>query len=160
MNRMPRRLPGHAFRRTPMSAEHDEAGRTPWQRFASTPLGAFVRTETGSAALLVAAIAAALAWYAVDSASYEQFWTMPLSLQLDRASLSLDLRGWVNSGLMVFFFLVVGLEARRALDVGELRVPTRTVLPALAGLAGMAAGALTFVAVTAGTDATGGWGVA
>jgi Na+/H+ antiporter NhaA len=62
-----------------------------------------------------------------------------LSIDLGGHGLSLDLRGWVNSGLMAFFFFVVGLEARREFDLGELRERRRFALPLLAGLGGAAA---------------------
>ena len=51
--------------------------------------------------------------------------------------IAMDLREFVNSGLMALFFLVVGLEARREWDMGELRVRSRVALPFLAGLGGM-----------------------
>ncbi|GAA4360520.1 Na+/H+ antiporter NhaA [Angustibacter luteus] len=133
---------------------------TPWLTVRNTPVREFIRTETGSAALLVAAIAAALGWVAMMPAAYESFWSTRIAFSIGDAEIAQDLRGWVNTGLMTFFFLVIGLEARRALDIGELRARSRTVLPVLAGLAGMAAAAGVFLVVTAGTDATHGWGVA
>ena len=51
--------------------------------------------------------------------------------------MDLDLRQFVNSGLMALFFLVVGLEARREFDMGELQVRSRVALPLLAGLGDM-----------------------
>jgi Na+/H+ antiporter NhaA len=143
-----------------MSSDDTTDRTTPWRWFRDTPVREFVRTETGSAALLVAAIVVALVWVAMWPTGYERFWTTPLSVSLDEKTLGLDLRGWVNSGLMTFFFLVIGLEARRALDIGELRARSRTVLPVVAGLAGMAFGAATYLAVNAGTSGAHGWGVA
>ena len=49
----------------------------------------------------------------------------------------MDLRHWVNQGLMTFFFLVVGLEAKREIDVGELRDRRRLAPPLVAALGGM-----------------------
>jgi len=74
--------------------------------------------------------------------------------------IAMDLRGWVNSGLMTFFFFVIGLEARRGLDVGELRERPRVVLPLVAGLSGMAGAVATYLAITAGRPSAHGWGVA
>lgn len=71
-----------------------------------------------------------------------------------------DLRDWVNSGLMTFFFLVIGLEARRELDLGELRERRRFLLPLVVGVLGMAVPVLVYLAVTAGSGAGHGWGVA
>jgi Na+/H+ antiporter NhaA len=50
----------------------------------------------------------------------------------------MDVRGWINNGLMRFFFLVVGLEAHREFDIGEFRERPGIILPVLAGLGGMA----------------------
>ena len=81
----------------------------------------FLQTETGSAAVLLAAAVAALVWANVDPASYERVWTTTLSITIGGAGISQSLRGWINTGLMAFFFFVIGLEARREFDLGELR---------------------------------------
>jgi Na+/H+ antiporter NhaA len=66
----------------------------------------------------------------------------------------------VNSGLMTFFFFVVGLEARREFDLGELRERRRFALPMLAGIGGMAAAVAIYLAFNAGRSSAGGWGIA
>ncbi len=96
-----------------------------------------MRTETGSAAVLVAMTVAALVWINISASSYEAVWGARLSVRLAGAGVSLDLREWVNSGLMTFFFFVFGLEARREFDMGELRQRRRLALPVLAGLGGL-----------------------
>src|SRR3989440_10277377 len=114
-------------------------GRTAWARNLAAPVRDFLSTETGSAAVLLAATVAALAW--ANSPwpdSYESVWTTKLSISLGSADLSMDLRHWVNEGLMTFFFLVVGLEAKRELDLGELRERSRVAIPIVAALGGMA----------------------
>jgi Na+/H+ antiporter NhaA len=136
------------------------SGRTAWARSAQTPLRNFLRTETGGAAVLLAATIAALAWANIDSASYHRVWTTILSIQFGSAGIALDLRGWVNSGLMTIFFLVVGLEARREFDLGELRERRRFALPLLAGLAGMGAAIGVYLAFNGGRSSAGGWGIA
>jgi len=135
------------------------SGRTPWTQRLRTPIASFLRAEAGSAAVLVAAIVAALVWVNVDSDSYETFWSTQLSIRLGDASVSLDLRQWVNSGLMTFFFFVVGLEARREFDLGELRERRRFVLPLVAGLCGMLVPALIYLAINAGKPSATAWGV-
>jgi Na+/H+ antiporter NhaA len=72
----------------------------------------------------------------------------------------MDLHTFVNSGLMAFFFFVVGLEARREFDMGELRVRSRLTLPFLVGLGGMIAPACIFVAFNAGRSTQHDWGMA
>jgi Na+/H+ antiporter NhaA len=120
----------------------------------------FLRTETGSAAVLLAATVAALAWVNIDSPSYESFWRTRVSLRAGTAGVSLDLHDWVNSGLMAFFFLVAGLEARREFDMGELRQRRRLALPLLAGVGGMIVPIGIYLAVNAGRPSAAGWGVA
>jgi Na+/H+ antiporter NhaA len=125
-----------------------------------TPLTQFLRTESGSAAVLLAATIAALVWANVGSASYRAAWHTELAIRLGGSGLSMDLRGWVNSGLMTLFFFVVGLEARRELDLGELRERRRILLPLIAGVSGMALAVLVYLVCNAGQASANGWGVA
>src|SRR6202008_3640513 len=71
-----------------------------------------------------------------------------------------DLRHWVNEGLMTLFFLVVGLEAKRELDTGELRERQRLAIPVAAALGGMAVPVAIFLAFNAGGSGAHGWGAA
>ncbi len=96
----------------------------------------------------------------VDHSSYESVWTTKLSIELGGAGISLDLRGWVSSGLMTIFFLVVGLEARREFDLGELRERRRFALPLLAGVAGAAGAIAIYLAFNAGRSSAEGWAIA
>ena len=136
------------------------SGRTAWARSVQTPLREFLRTETGGAAVLLAATVAALIWVNVDRSSYESLWGTTLSIDVGGTGVSLDLRGWVNSGLMTFFFFVVGLEARREFDLGELRERRRFALPLLAGVGGMAVAVGIFLLFNAGRPSAHGWGIA
>jgi Na+/H+ antiporter NhaA len=136
------------------------SGRTAWVRSLETPLRRFLRTETGSAAVLLAATIAALVWANVDLASYERVWTTTFSIRIGDHGISHDLRYWLNSGLMTLFFLVVGLEARREFDLGELRERRRASLPVAAGLGGMLVPVLIYLAFNIGHSSAHGWGVA
>jgi len=136
------------------------SGRTDWRREFAAPLRAFLRTEAGSSGVLAAAIVLALLWANVAAGTYEDFWRTDLSIGLGHHVLSLDLREWINSGLMTLFFLVVGLEARREFDLGDLRDRSRFVLPVLAGVGGMVAPVLIYLAFNAGGEGAHGWGVA
>ena len=133
------------------------AGRTLWGR--DTPLRSFLRTETGSASVLAAATIAALIWANVSLSTYHQVWTTRLSVLVGGHGITTDLQGFVNSGLMALFFLVVGLEARREFDVGELRVRSRLALPVLVGLAGMIVPVGIYLAVNAGRPSAHAWGM-
>ncbi|WP_433717804.1 Na+/H+ antiporter NhaA [Actinoplanes sp. CA-051413] len=134
--------------------------RTQWTRGLGAPLRAFLRTESGSAGVLVAAIAAALIWANVDTASYDAVWRTDFSVRFGAMGITEDLRTWINSGLMTLFFLVVGLEARREFDLGDLRDRRRFLLPSAAGLVGMLIPVLIYLAVTHGGPGAHGWGIA
>src|SRR6187402_1581815 len=131
-----------------------------WARGIAGQLRRYLRTEAGSSGILLAAIVIAVVWASVDLTSYEGFWTTPLSIRLGELDLQLDLRDWVSKGLMTLFFLVVGLEARRELDLGELRDRGQLVVPVIAGLTGMLIPVVVFLAITAGGPAAHGWGAA
>lgn len=136
------------------------AGRTRWTVSLRTPLSAFLRAESaGSLVLLVAAIAA-VAWATTAGSSYDDVWASEFSIRLRSWSLAMNLREWVNTGLMSFFFFVVGLEARREADIGELRELRRLALPLLAGLGGMLVPIGIFLAINRGTSSAHGWGAA
>jgi Na+/H+ antiporter NhaA len=143
----------------PVGPPHS-SGNTDWTWRRETPLSRFLRTESGSAAVLLAATVAALVWASVASASYQSVWGTELSVRVGESGVTMDLVGWVNSALMTFFFFVVGLEARRELDVGELRERRRVVLPVTAGIVGMSVAVLLYLAVNAGESSARGWGVA
>ena len=135
------------------------SGRTAWIRHMDTPLRTFLRTETGSASVLAAATVAALVWANASHSSYDRFWATRLSVLVGGWGITLDLREFVNSGLMALFFLVVGLEARREFDMGELRVRSRLALPLLIGLGGMIVPIGIYLIVNAGRPSQGAWGM-
>src|SRR5215217_6377787 len=134
------------------------SGRTPWSRSLQAPLRAFLQTESGSAGVLLLATVAALAWANLAPGAYASAWETPLTIRLGDVGLTLTLREWVNSGLMTFFFFVVGLEARREFDLGELRQRRRVALPVLAGIGGMTVPVVIFLAINSGRDSAAGWG--
>jgi Na+/H+ antiporter NhaA len=135
------------------------AGRTAWARNLGAPVRDFLRAETGGAVVLVGAALVALVWANSPwPRSYESFWTTNLALSLNNNVLSTDLRGLVNEGLMTLFFLVVGLEAKRELDLGELRERSRIGIPVVAALGGMALAVGLYLTINAGGAGTSGWG--
>jgi Na+/H+ antiporter NhaA len=136
------------------------SARTAWARNLETPLRVFLRTQIGSAVVLLAATVAALIWANVDASSYEDVWQARLAITIGDHGIAQDLRGWVNTGLMTFFFFVVGLEARREFDMGELRERRRVVLPVVAALGGMAVPVAIYLAMNAGRSSAHGWGAA
>ena len=110
--------------------------------------------------MLLGATLAALVWVNVHASSYTQVWETTLSIDLGSLALSLSLREWVNSGLMTIVFVVVGLEARRELDLGELRERRRFALPLLAAVGGMAVPVSIYLLFNLGSSSARGWGIA
>ncbi|WP_433534045.1 Na+/H+ antiporter NhaA [Micromonospora sp. CA-249363] len=134
------------------------SARTAWQGRVNAPLRAFLRTETGGARVVLVAAVVALLWANLHPSSYESVWRTTLSVRLGDWPVSHDLRTWVNSGLMTFFFLVAGLELRREFDIGELRERRRLALPMLAGFGGMLLPIGIYLAINAGRPTAVGWG--
>ncbi len=113
------------------------SGRTSWRREFAAPVRAFLRTEAGSSGVLAGGDRARAALGQPRARdSYESFWRTELAMRLGDDELSLDLREWINSGLMTLFFLVVGLEARREFDLGDLRDRQPVRAAVAAGVAG------------------------
>src|SRR3954469_18161928 len=136
-------------------------GHTAWARNLAAPLRDFLNTETGGAVALLAATVAALVWANSPwSDSYESLWGTELSIRLGDAAIAMDLREWVNEGLMTFFFLVVGLEAKRELAIGQLRERRRLAALAVMSVVAMATAVGIYLALNAGGDGAHGWGAA
>jgi Na+/H+ antiporter NhaA len=144
----------------PDEITQSNGGRTAWARNLATPVRDFLGTETGSALVLVGAVIAALLWANVDIGSYSELWHTHLSIEVGSHGISNTLREWVNQGLMALFFLVVGLEAKREIDLGELREHNRLWYPALAALGGIGGAVGIYLLFNAGGAGGGGWGVA
>ncbi len=126
----------------------------------ASPLRDFIATENSSAVVLLLATVIALIWANSPWASaYESFWGTELAIRVGGAELSLDLRHWVNNGLMAFFFFVVGLEIRRELDMGELRERRRVATSVMAAIGGMVVPAGLYLLLNAGMPSAGGWGI-
>jgi Na+/H+ antiporter NhaA len=136
-------------------------GRTAWARNLAAPVRSFLSTEQGGAIVMLGAAIAALVWAnAPGWHSYESVWTTRLAIEIGGTGIATDLRHWVNEGLMTLFFLVVGLEAKRQLDLGELRERRRLAIPVLAALGGITVPVLIYLAFNAGRSGAHGWAAA
>ncbi|GHJ42170.1 Na+/H+ antiporter NhaA [Streptomyces sp. TS71-3] len=144
----------------PQDADAGYSAYSAWTRNLTTPLREFLRTEVGSAVVLLLATVSAVAWANAAPAGYDSFWRTDLVVRVGGHGLAQDLRHWINGGLMAFFFFVVGLEARRELDMGELRERRQVVVPLLAGLSGMLVPVGIYLAFNAGGSTAHGWGAA
>ncbi|MGI4793309.1 MAG: Na+/H+ antiporter NhaA [Janthinobacterium lividum] len=99
----------------------------------------FLRTESAGGAMLITSGAVALIWANSSAgASYVEALSVPLG--------PMPLHLWINDGLMAVFFLLVGLELRREMTVGELASASRLAAPAIAAVGGMIVPAIIFSA--------------
>ncbi len=125
------------------------------------PLRSFTDSSASGGILLIAMAIAAVVWANSPWADgYERLWHTPLSVALGDLGLGGDLHFWVNDALMAVFFLVIGLEIKREVLVGELDSVARAALPAAAAVGGALLPAILFVLVVgADSPAVRGWGV-
>jgi NhaA family Na+:H+ antiporter len=120
----------------------------------------FTRLQASSGILLLTAAALALIWANSPwGQSYFELWETYLTIELGELALKESLLHWVNDGLMVIFFFVVGLEIKREVLVGELSRPRRAALPLIAAVGGMLVPALVYSAFNLGRPGESGWGV-
>lgn len=125
-----------------------------------SPVDSFLSIEASSGIVLLMAALIALVWANSPwHSSYEALLHAPIGLRLGGWTFERDIQFWINDGLMVVFFFVVGLEIKRELHGGELSEIRRAALPAIAALGGMIVPATVYLLFNAGTAAAGGWGV-
>lgn len=91
--------------------------------------------------------------------SYHDLWHAPVAVKLGDFALSYPLEYWINDGLMVIFFFVIGLEIKRETLVGELRTVKRAMLPILAAFGGVVVPAGIYLAMNHGGPGEPGWGI-
>ena len=123
----------------------------------------FMRLEAAGGIVLLINAVIALVWVNVHGDSYHDFWDyhIEFGVTLFGEAFHVDesLKAWVNDGLMVIFFFVVGMEIKRELVVGELRDPRRAALPIIAAGGGMLVPAGIFALMNQGGDGIDGWGI-
>lgn len=134
--------------------------KTPRRRI-ETFIQRYIRTETSSGVMLIACTLLALLWANSPlSPFYHALWDAHFMIGFaDLLVLDESLLHWINDGLMAIFFLVVGLEIKREVLMGELSSIRRAMLPAAAAVGGMVAPALIYLAILAGGEGSHGWGI-
>jgi NhaA family Na+:H+ antiporter len=124
------------------------------------PFQEFARLEASGGILLIGAAAVALLWANSPwTGSYFHLWHTGLTFELAGARLSKPLHFWINDGLMALFFLLVGLEIKREILVGELASRRKAALPIAAALGGMIVPAALYVVFNRGGPGAAGWGI-
>ena len=124
------------------------------------PFQDFARKQSSGGILLIIATVVALVWANSPWAeSYSNLWHTKLTVGVGGFSISKDLTHWINDGLMAVFFLVVGLEIKREILVGELSSIRGATLPVVAAVGGAVVPATIFLTINAGTEGSAGWGI-
>jgi Na+:H+ antiporter, NhaA family len=112
-------------------------GATPIERL-TKPFEEFARLESSGGILLIACTLAAMLWANSPwGDSYFSLWHTKLTVGFAKATLSKEIHFWINDGLMAVFFLLVGLEIKREVLVGELASLQKAALPLVGALGGM-----------------------
>jgi NhaA family Na+:H+ antiporter len=120
----------------------------------------FFRTETaGGSVLLLFGIAALALANSPLAEAYEHLWRIRLTVGIGERSLSLTLHQWINDGLMAAFFLLVGLEIKRELIVGELASVRKAALPIACAIGGMIVPAGIYLLCNMSGFGVRGWGI-
>ena len=133
--------------------------KTPIEKL-TYPVQEFLHKEASGGILLILFTIAALIWAnSPFSESYHHLWHTYLSIDLGGVGLNYSLHHWINDGLMVVFFFVVGLEIKRELLVGELSSAKKAALPIAAALGGMIFPALIYTIFNLGSEGSSGWGI-
>ena len=125
-----------------------------------SPLERFLRQATAGGVVLVATTALTLAIANSPFAdSFARFWEHSAELTLGAWTLDQTLHHWVNDALMALFFLLVGLELKREILLGELASLKNAALPIAAAVGGMVVPALLYLAMNPDAPAARGWGI-
>lgn len=108
----------------------------------------FVNKEALSGILLfLATLLAVIVANSSYGQAYYDLWHTPLGITLGEKTISMSLTYWIDDGLMALFFLMVGLEIKREMVVGELSSVSKSAFPIVAAIGGMAVPALIYVAL-------------
>ncbi|MFF7101497.1 Na+/H+ antiporter NhaA [Streptomyces nigra] len=119
-----------------------------------------LRTETVGGVLLLVAAIAALLWANLPGLGHSYETVGHFHLGPEALGLSLSVEHWAADGLLAIFFFVAGIELKRELVAGDLKDPSKAVLPVVAALCGMAVPALVYtLTVVTGGGSTAGWAV-
>jgi len=111
-------------------------------------LQSYISKEAFSGILLfIAMLLAVIVANSSLAQAYYDLWHMPLGMNLGTHTISMTLTYWIDDGLMALFFLMVGLEIKREMLLGELSSVEKASFPLVAALGGMVVPALIYVAL-------------
>ena len=125
-------------------------------------LKSFIESDASNGVMLIVAAVAAmiLANTAATAQGYQALLNEPVQIRFGALDISKNLLLWINDALMALFFLVIGLEVKRELMVGELASRDKAIFPVIAAIGGMALPALIFLFFNHGDEiARNGWAI-
>lgn len=124
------------------------------------PLTRFMQIESAGGIVLLACTMVSLGLAnSPFGQAFVKFWKMPVGVAIGNYELTHPLYHWINDGLMVVFFFVIGLEVKREMVLGELRDLRKAALPITAALGGMVVPAVIFLTIQWGEPGSRGWGI-
>ncbi len=128
--------------------------------FIKEPLAKFVKLETSSSIVLfIATVAALVLANSPLSERFLGFWYNYITISIPGLELSKPVLKWINDGLMVIFFFLIGLEIKREILNGELSHLKKASLPIFAAIGGMVVPAVLFTVLNLGKPGSQGWGI-
>lgn len=129
-------------------------------KYVVSPFQKFAKIESFSGILLFGATIIAMIWAnSTWSESYTDIWNFKIGITTDGFSLNKPLILWINDGLMALFFLLIGLEIKRELLIGELNSLRKAAFPLFAALGGMFAPLAVFLLLNSNPETEAGWGI-
>ena len=96
------------------------------------------KESAGGILLMMAAALALIVANSPFSPYYDLILETTVAVQVGELAISKPLLLWINDGLMALFFLLVGLELKREVTIGELNNRSKIALPAIGAVGGMA----------------------
>jgi NhaA family Na+:H+ antiporter len=126
----------------------------------TAPFERFLHVEAASGVVLLVCTLIALVLANTGAAEdFRDIWKTRLGFDVGSFSMHHSLRHWINDGLMVLFFFVIGLEVKREIVIGELRDLKRASLPIAAAIGGMLVPAGIYFLLQRDGAAPNGWGI-
>ncbi len=125
-----------------------------------SPFQKFIKIESFSGILLLAATIIALVWAnSTFGDSYQSLWQYKIGFTTESFELNKPLILWINDGLMAIFFFLIGLEIKREFLIGELNSLKKLAFPLFGALGGMLVPVLLFFIINQNPETIKGWGI-
>lgn len=108
----------------------------------------FLAKESLSGTFLFGAALIAMVWAnSFLAGAYFDLWNIHISLGIGSHAIDMSLGHWINDGLMALFFLLIGLEIKREMMVGELSSLRQAAFPVVAAIGGVTLPAIFYILI-------------